>query len=84
MTARCLHGSGCTWILDATNDLEAGSVAIMSHTAGTGHGIFTRRLEDVACVVLNNAQEQARRVTVNRLEVAANPEAADEHARAEA
>ncbi|MFD9487877.1 hypothetical protein [Streptomyces sp. NPDC059991] len=75
-------------MLAATNDLEAGSVAIMSHTAETGHGIFTRRLEDVACVVLDHAQEQARRVTVNRLEAAANPEAAreaaEEHARAEA
>ncbi|MFF1478793.1 hypothetical protein ACFVYD_14670 [Streptomyces sp. NPDC058301] len=75
MAARCMHGSGCMWELDATADLEAGSVALMSHTAETGHAIFTRCLEDMACVVLDNPQEQARRVAVNRLET--------EHARAD-
>ncbi|MEU1078107.1 MULTISPECIES: hypothetical protein [unclassified Streptomyces] len=64
MTAQCLHGSGCAWTLAATDDLEAGSVAIMSHTAETGHGTFTRRLEDVAYVVRGAAREQARRVAV--------------------
>ncbi|MEU5439085.1 hypothetical protein AB0G73_37945 [Streptomyces sp. NPDC020719] len=75
LTARCLHGSGCPWTLDATSDLGAGSVAIMSHTADTGHTIVARRMEDVACVVLTNAQEPARRVAVNQLELAASKEA---------
>ncbi|MFE9569214.1 hypothetical protein ACFYMW_12050 [Streptomyces sp. NPDC006692] len=81
LTARCMsgEGAGCRWELDATTDLEAGGVAMMSHTADTGHAIFARTLEDMACVVLTNAQEQARRVAVNRLELAARE--VPEHAR---
>ncbi|MGP9018905.1 hypothetical protein ACT1U9_10880 [Streptomyces sp. BR1] len=78
MTARCMHGSGCQWTLGATADLKAASVAVIEHTAATGHAIFARTLEDMACVVLDNPQEQARRAAVNRLELAA----AEEHARA--
>ncbi|MBD0746243.1 hypothetical protein BG418_31910 [Streptomyces sp. CBMA152] len=83
-----MSGDGCTWELDATTDLEAGGVAIMAHTAETGHGIFTRKVEDVAVVVLDNPQEQERRAAANRLELAtsseAHREAAEEteHARA--
>ncbi|WHM37441.1 hypothetical protein [Streptomyces sp. BPTC-684] len=86
LTARCMSGDGCGWELEATGDLGAGGVAIMSHTARTGHAIFTRRLEDMACVVLASLQEQDRRVAVNRLERAVGPCEADigtEHARAE-
>ncbi|MBD0746383.1 hypothetical protein [Streptomyces sp. CBMA152] len=75
MTARCMSGDGCHWELDATNALDAGSVAIMSHTAKTGHAIFARKLEDMACVVLDNPQEQARRLAVNQLELATSKEA---------
>ncbi|MBD0747347.1 hypothetical protein [Streptomyces sp. CBMA152] len=80
LTARCMSGDGCRWELDATNDLDAGSIAIMSHTAETGHGLFTRRVEDVAVVVLNNEQEQACRGAVNRLELVTSSEARREAA----
>ncbi|MFI1100963.1 hypothetical protein [Streptomyces melanogenes] len=81
MTARCMSGGGCRWELVPTPDLGAGAVALMSHTAETGHAIFARCVEDMACVVLDNPQEQARRVAVNALERAA--EGPVEHARAE-
>ncbi|GAA0599765.1 hypothetical protein [Streptomyces crystallinus] len=80
LSARCMSGAdgGCCWTLDATADLKTGSIAMIEHTAATGHAIFARTLEDMACVMLDSPQEQARRVAVNRLELAAT----EEHARA--
>ncbi|MGP9017155.1 DUF7848 domain-containing protein [Streptomyces sp. BR1] len=49
VSARCLDG-GCTWTLDATPDLKAADLAMMSHTGRTGHPTFARRYEDVALV----------------------------------
>ncbi|MFD9487786.1 hypothetical protein ACFWBX_28215 [Streptomyces sp. NPDC059991] len=85
MTARCMSGSGCRWELAPSPDLEAGSVALMSHTAETGHAIFARCLEDMACVVLDDPMEQARCVAVNALEGATKGPAESEpqHTRAE-
>ncbi|GGP51593.1 hypothetical protein [Streptomyces melanogenes] len=80
LSARCMSAAdgGCLWTLDATADLKAGSVAMIEHTAATGHAIFARRVEDMACVVLNSSQEQTRRLAVNQRELAAS----EEHARA--
>ncbi|MFD9562433.1 hypothetical protein [Streptomyces sp. NPDC059994] len=85
MTARCMSGSGCRWELAPSPDLEAGAVALMSHTAETGHAIFARCLEDMACVVLDNQAEQERRVKINALERAAKGpvESEPQHTRAE-
>ncbi|MFD9566058.1 hypothetical protein [Streptomyces sp. NPDC059994] len=87
LTARCMSGEGCGWELDATSDLDAGGVAIIEHTAETGHALFVRKVEDMACVVLNSSQEQDRRAQANRLERAAGQREAGEesieHARAE-
>ncbi|MEV6552867.1 hypothetical protein AB0M57_29790 [Streptomyces sp. NPDC051597] len=77
MTARCMSGEGCWWELAATTDLDAAGVEILAHTAATGHGIFTRGVEDMAAVVLTNREEQARRVEVRRLEHAARERNAD-------
>lgn len=66
LTARCMSGDGCRWELDGTADLKAGGVAMIEHTAATGHTIFTRRREDVACVVPANAQEPTSRVAPSR------------------
>ncbi|PKV90085.1 hypothetical protein [Streptomyces sp. TLI_146] len=62
MTARCMSGDGCGWELGATTDLDVGGVEILMHTAETGHAIFTRTLEDIACVALTRTQERADRV----------------------
>ncbi|MFK8909937.1 hypothetical protein [Streptomyces sp. YS-3] len=85
MTARCMSGEGCWWELAATTDLDAAGVEILAHTAATAHGVFTRRVEAMAVVVLANPGEQARRVEANRLEHAARErESETEHGRAEA
>ncbi|MEU1077050.1 MULTISPECIES: hypothetical protein [unclassified Streptomyces] len=85
MTARCMSGDGCWWELAATTDLDAAGVEILEHTAATGHGIFSRRVEDMAVVVLAKREEQARRVEANGLEQAAQERRDDieaEHGRA--
>ncbi|WP_158942737.1 hypothetical protein [Streptomyces sp. ERV7] len=71
LTARCMSGDGCGWELDATSDLDAGGVAVIEHTAATGHALFTRTVEDMACVVLNGRQEQERRAEALQMERAA-------------
>ncbi|PKV76960.1 hypothetical protein [Streptomyces sp. TLI_146] len=71
MTAHCLSGDGCGWMLDAISDLGAGGVAIIEHAAATGHGLFTRAVEDMACVVLSSRQEQDRRAQAHRMDHAA-------------
>ncbi|WP_369383991.1 hypothetical protein [Streptomyces sp. cg36] len=77
LTARCMSGDGCSWELDATSDLDDGGVAIIEHTAGTGHTLFARSVEDMACVVLTTHQDPPRRAGGPRPE----PETAEEHER---
>ncbi len=49
VSARCLDG-GCGWTLEATADLKAADLAMMTHTGRTGHPTFARTYEDVALV----------------------------------
>ncbi|MEU7576006.1 hypothetical protein AB0B50_00115 [Streptomyces sp. NPDC041068] len=95
MSADCMSPD-CKWSLCPTADVDAGEDALRRHRAETGHALFNRRLEDMACVTLADRAEQERRAEVHDLELAAKPwagkvyearvrhkERAAEHARAE-
>ncbi|WP_369384178.1 hypothetical protein [Streptomyces sp. cg36] len=80
LTARCISGDGCRWLLDATADLEAGGAALIEHTAATGHALFARSVEDVALVVRHH-QEQRAAGPRPKPEPGPGPEPAEEHSR---
>ncbi|MFG3349241.1 hypothetical protein ACGF1Z_29810 [Streptomyces sp. NPDC048018] len=56
MTARCLDGE-CTWETQPTTEPASATVACESHTADTGHDVFTVALEYVALVTRTGGTE---------------------------